>query len=114
MLRSRFVAVALVSVLAGQCAAVAVPIVAGAATPTSIASGLTPMPPVPLPAAGASPPSTSAQPTGTDGGMTTVARTGTTTAPGRLPRTGMNVLLEVIVAAALVGIGAGLRLRRPA
>ena len=113
MPRSRFVAVALVIALAGQCLALMTPIAAIAAAPTSTTSTLTPTPPVPLPAPGGPPPTTT-QPSSGDGGTSTVATTGTTATPGRLPRTGMNLLLEVVVAATLVGLGAGLRLRRPA
>ncbi len=83
---------------------------AGAGAAAAAASSLTPTPPVTLSIGTGSTTQTTTVP------VTTTATTTTTAggAPTRLPHTGVDVGLELLVAASMVGAGVMLRLRDPA
>jgi hypothetical protein len=77
--------------------------IAGAQAAAGAASSLTPRPPVAL------------STTGSTTQTTTVPVTTTTTSePARLPHTGVDVGLEVVIAASMLGAGLLLRPRAPA
>ena len=82
--------------------------IAGAATAAAAASSLSPTPPVALPTATSPSTQTTTVP------VTTTATTTTTSEPARLPHTGVDVGLEVLIAASMLGAGMLLRLRDPA
>jgi hypothetical protein len=82
--------------------------VAGAGAAAAAASSLTPTPPVTLSTGTGSATQTTTVP------VTTTATTTTSSAPTRLPHTGVDVGLELLVAAGMLGAGVLLRLREPA
>jgi hypothetical protein len=82
--------------------------IAGASTAVAAASSLSPTPPVALPTATSPSTPTTTVP------VSTTATTTTTPEPARLPHTGVDVGLEVLIAASMLGAGMLLRLRDPA
>ena len=81
--------------------------VAGAGAAAAAASSLTPTPPVTLSTGTGSATQTTTVP------VTTTATTTTGSTPTRLPHTGVDVRLELLLAAAMLGAGVLLRLREP-
>ncbi len=82
--------------------------IAGAGTAVAAASSLSPTPPVALSTATSPSTPTTTVP------VSTTATTTTTPEPGRLPHTGVDVGIEVLIAASMLGAGMLLRLRDPA
>ena len=82
--------------------------VAGAGAAAAAASSLTPTPPVTLSTGTSSTTRTATVP------VTTTATTTTGSAPPRLPHTGVDVGLELLLAAGMLGAGVLLRRRDPA
>jgi hypothetical protein len=81
--------------------------IAGATAAAAAASSLTPTPPVALSTTGSSTQTTTVP-------VTTTSTTTTTSEPARLPHTGVDVGLEVLIAASMLGAGLLLRPRAPA
>ena len=82
--------------------------IAGAATAVAAASDFTPMPPVALPTEGLS---STGSTTATATTPSSTGSTSPTSAAAPLPRTGVNVGLELLTAAAMLAVGALLRWR---